>query len=87
MYVLTSEKKDDKGKGKMVMNLISHDQIEKSLHEGSTCYVLVALEADRKIEVQIPEHINQSCKSFLKFSHKICQVSCLPCETFNMLLT
>ena len=35
--VPTPGKKSDKGKGKMVMNLISHDQIEKSLHEGSTC--------------------------------------------------
>ena len=25
VYVLTSEKKGDKGKGKMIMNLISHD--------------------------------------------------------------
>ena len=41
MDVLTPEKKGDKGKGKMVMNLISHDQIEKNLHEGSTCYALV----------------------------------------------
>jgi len=40
--VLTLEKKDDKDKGKMVMNLISHVQIEKSLHEGFTCYALVA---------------------------------------------
>ena len=58
--VLTPGKKGDKGKSKMAMNLISHDQIEKSLHKGSTCYALVAREADRKIEVQIPEHINQS---------------------------
>jgi len=29
---LTPEKKSDKGKSKMVMNLISHDQIEKSLN-------------------------------------------------------
>jgi len=50
--VLTpAEKKGEKVKGKMVMNLISHVQIEKSLHEGSTCYALVAREANRKIEV------------------------------------
>ena len=48
--VLTPEKKSDKGKGKIVMNLISHDQIEKRLNERSTCYALVALEADRNIE-------------------------------------
>ena len=41
----------------MVMNLISHDQIEKSLHEGSTCYALMAREAEPKIKVQIPGHI------------------------------
>jgi len=44
--VLTPGKKSDKGKGKMVMNLISHDQIEKSLNEGSTCYALVVRETD-----------------------------------------
>jgi len=46
------------------MNLISYDQIEKSLHESSTCYVLVAREADRKIEVQIPEHIKSILEEF-----------------------
>jgi len=30
----------------MVMNLISHDQIEKNLNEGSNCYALVAREAE-----------------------------------------
>jgi len=29
---LNLEKKVDKGEGKMVMNLISHDQVEKSLN-------------------------------------------------------
>jgi len=53
---LTPGKKSDKGKDKMVMNLISHDQIEKSLNEGSTCYTLVARETEPKIEVQIPGH-------------------------------
>jgi len=42
--------KVDKGKGKMVMNLISHDQVEKSLNEGSTCYPLVAREAEPETE-------------------------------------
>ena len=58
--VLTPKKKGDKGKGKMEMNLISHDQIEKSLHEGSICYALVARDTDRKIDVQIPSTLNQS---------------------------
>ena len=48
----------------MVMNLISYDQIEKSLHEGSTCYTLMAREADRKIEVQISEHIKPILEEF-----------------------
>ena len=87
MDALTPEKKSYKGKGKMIINLISHDQIEKSLNEGSTCYALVSREAERKIEVQIPDTLNQSWKSFLKSSYKICQVSCLPYETFNLLLT
>jgi len=39
---LAPEKKGNKGKGKMAMDLISHDQNEKSLNEGSTCYTLVA---------------------------------------------
>jgi len=47
------EKKGDKGKGKMITNLISHDQIEKNLNEGSTCYALMR-EAEPEIEVQIP---------------------------------
>jgi len=64
--VLTLEKKSDNGKCKMVMNLISHDQIEKSLHEGSTCYALVAREADQKIVVQILGHIKPTMKEFSK---------------------
>ena len=86
MNVLTPENKGDKGKGKLEMNLINHVQIEKSLHEGSICYALVAREANRKIEVKILGHIKQSWRSFLKPSYKISQASCLPCETFNMLL-
>ena len=54
MDVLAPEKKNDKGKGKMVMNLISHDQIERSINECSTCYALVAREAKPEIEMQIP---------------------------------
>jgi len=85
--VLTPRKKGDKGKGKMVMNLISHDQIEKSLHEGSTCYALVTREAVERSRCRSLGTLNQSWKSFPKSSHKICQVSCPPCETSNMLLT
>ena len=55
--VLNLGKKGDKGKVKLKMNLISRDQSEKSLQEGSTCYALVAREADRNIEEQIPQHI------------------------------
>ena len=64
--VLNPEKKGDKGKCKMEMNLISHDQIEKSLHEGSTCYALVAREADRNIKEQIPEHIKPILEEFFE---------------------
>ena len=51
------EKKVDKGKGKMVMNLISADQLEKSLNEGLTCYALVARETEPETELQIPGDI------------------------------
>jgi len=54
----------------MVMNLISYDQIEKSLHEGSTCYTLMAREADRKIEVQISEHIKPNLEEFCEILPK-----------------
>jgi len=64
--VLTLENKGEKGKDKLVVNLISHVQIEKSLHESSTCYALVAQEADRKIEVQIPGHIKPILEEFFK---------------------
>jgi len=64
--VLNPEKKGDKGKCKMEMNLISHDQIEKSLHEGSTCYALVAREADRNSEEQIPKHIKPILEEFFE---------------------
>ena len=35
VVTLNPEKKVDKGKEKIVMYLISHDQVEKSLNEGS----------------------------------------------------
>ena len=50
---IAPEKKRDKGKRKMVMNLISHDQIEKSLNESSTCYALVVREAKPETKLQI----------------------------------
>ena len=50
---LTLEKKVDKGKGKMVMNLVSPDQLEQNLNEGLTCYTLVAREIEPEIELQI----------------------------------
>jgi len=62
--VLTPRKKSDKSKGKMVMNLISYDQIEKSLNDGSTYYALVAREVEQKIEVQIPRHIKPILEDF-----------------------
>ena len=48
------------------MNLISHNQIEKSLNDGSTCYALVAQEVTRKIEVQIPGHIKPILEEFFE---------------------
>ena len=64
MDVLTPGKNSDKGKGNMIMNLISCDQVEKSLHEGSTCYVLVTRETNRKIKMQILEHIKPILEEF-----------------------
>jgi len=52
------------------MNLISYDQIEKSLNEGSTCYALVAREAEPKIEVQIPEPIKPILEEFSEILSK-----------------
>ena len=48
----------------MVMNLINHDQVEKSLNEGSTCYALVAREAEPEIKSQIPVHIRPILEEF-----------------------
>ena len=83
--VLNPENKGDEGKGKMKMNLISHDQIEKSLHEGSACYALVV---DRKIEVQTPQHIKPILKEFSEILPQDLsgELPPLPCETSNMLL-
>ena len=62
--ILAPEKKSDKGKSKMVMNLISHSQIERSLNEGLTCYALVAREAEPEAEMQISEHIKLMLEEF-----------------------
>ena len=70
MNALIPEKKSDKDKDKMAMNLISHDQIEKSLNESSTCYALVARKAEPKIEVQIPEHIESILEEFCEILPK-----------------
>jgi len=84
--VLNPEKKGDNGKDKMKINLISHDQIEKRLHEGSTCYALVAREADRNSEEQILGHIKPILEEFFEALPQNLPVSCPHCETFNMLL-
>ena len=42
----TAEKRVDKGKGKLVMNLISPDQLEQNLNEELTCYALVTQETE-----------------------------------------
>ena len=41
-----------------MMNLISPDQLKKSLNEGLTCYALVAGETVLETELQILGHIN-----------------------------
>ena len=50
----------------MVMNLINHDQIEKSLDEGSTCYAPVTREAEPEAEVQVSEHIKLILEEFFE---------------------
>jgi len=77
VVTLNPEKKVDKKKEKMVMNLISHDQVEKSLNEGSTCYALVAREAESESSHRSHDTLDQYLKSFLKFSPMTFQVSCL----------
>ena len=46
------------------MNLISHNQIERSLKKGSTCYALVAREAEPETEMQISGHIKSILEEF-----------------------
>jgi len=50
IMTVTPEKKVDEGKEKILMNLISHDQVEKSMNEGSTCYALLAQKAESETE-------------------------------------
>ena len=64
MIALPPEKKSNKGKGKIVMNLISHNQIERSLNEGLTCYALVARETEPETKTQISEHIKLILQEF-----------------------
>jgi len=52
------------------MTLISHDQIEKSLNEDTTCYALMAREAEPKIEVQISGHIKPILEEFFEVLSK-----------------
>jgi len=85
--VLTPGKNSDKGKGNMIMNLISRDQVEKSLHEGSTCYVLVTRETNRKIKMQISKHIKPILEEFSEILTQVLLGELPPCETSNMLLT
>ena len=63
---LAPEKKDDKSKGKKIMNLINHDQTEKSLTENSTCYALVAREVKPETEMQISGHIKLIHEEFFE---------------------
>ena len=58
--VLTPGKKGDKGKGKMVMNLISHEQMEKSWHEGSTYYALWLERLIERPRCRFPGTLNQT---------------------------
>ena len=77
VVTLNPEKKVDKGKAKMIMNLISHDQVEKSLNEGSTCHALVTRDADWRPSRRSQYTLDIYLKSFLKSSLKICHVSYL----------
>ena len=60
----TPEKKVDNGNEKMVMNLISFDQLEHSLNEGLTCYALVGRETEPEIELHISGHIKPILEEF-----------------------
>ena len=53
----TPRKKSDKGK--IVVNLISHNQIERSLNKGLMCYALVARKAEPETEAQISKHVKR----------------------------
>ena len=48
------------------MNLISHNQIKKSLNKRSTCYALVAREVEPETEMQIPGHIKSKLEDFFE---------------------
>jgi len=61
---LNPEKKVYEDKEKMVISLISHDQVEKSLNEGSTYYALEAQEAKLKTELQFLRHITPILEEF-----------------------
>ena len=76
------KKKGDNDKSKMVMNLISNDQIERNLNEGSICYALVAREAEPESKMQIPRHIKPILEQFSEVLPKD-----FPGELFNMQLT
>ena len=55
--------------------MISHDQVEKSLNEGLTCYTLMAREAKPETKSHIPGHIKLILEEFSEVSPKD-----LPCE-------
>jgi len=48
------------------MDLISHDQIEKSLIEGSICYAFVAREAEPETKLQISRYIKLILEEFFE---------------------
>ena len=48
VVALAPEKKSDKGKDKMAINLINHNQIERSLNKGLMCYWARDRDADLK---------------------------------------
>ena len=70
MVTVNPEKKVDKGKAKMVINSISHDQVEKSLNEGSTYYAFVAREAELETESHILGHIRPILEEFFEVLYK-----------------
>ena len=54
----------------MVMNLISHNQFERSLNEGLTCYALVAREAEPEADTEISKHIKLVLEEFFEVLQK-----------------